>query len=65
MQLNLDNATDISCDECGAKTFDQVFLIKRISPLVSPNGQEVMVPMTVFKCSSCNHITEAVLEQYR
>ena len=62
MQLNLDAATDISCDECNANTFDQVFMIKRISPLVSPNGQEIMVPMPVFKCSSCGHINQAFLE---
>ena len=62
MNLNLDAATDIDCDECSSKTFSQVYLIKRISPLVSPNGQEIMVPMPIFKCSSCNHINEAFLE---
>ena len=62
MQLNLDNATDVSCDECGKKVFSQAFLIKRISPLVSPNGQEIMVPMPIFKCSSCGHVNEAFEE---
>jgi|TARA_R100000458_G_C8204151_1_gene193727 DNA-directed RNA polymerase subunit RPC12/RpoP len=62
MNLNLDNATDISCDECGSTAFVQVFLIKRISPLVSPNGQEMMVPLPLFKCSSCEHINESFIE---
>ena len=62
MNLNLDNATDVICDECSEKTFDQAFLIKRISPLVSPNGQEIMAPMPIFKCSSCGHINQMFLE---
>ena len=31
-------------------------MLKKLSPLVSPNGQEAIVPVTVFCCESCGHI---------
>jgi len=40
----------------------QIYRIKRISPVISPTGEEVMAPIQLFKCSECNHINESFLE---
>ena len=61
LQVDISSATDVACNECNTKTFDIVFLIKKLSALVSPNGQETMVPVQVFKCSDCSHINEQFL----
>ncbi len=39
--------------QCGGRTFESVFMFKRISPLVSPNGQELHIPLEVFRCTEC------------
>lgn len=62
IQIDLSSAENIECDECENECFERAFIIKRISPLLSPNGQETLIPLQVFKCSACNHINEKFLE---
>jgi len=54
-------AATVTCEECNHYTFDTVFVIKKISALISPNGQESSVPIQAFACSKCNHINQAFL----
>lgn len=56
MNVDLSNALDIACEQCGCKTFREVAFIKRVSALVSPTGKEAVVPVGTFACSSCNHV---------
>lgn len=44
-----------SC-ECGGQTFTPGVMFKRLSPLISPDGQEHMVPVEIFICDSCKKI---------
>ena len=52
------NTTDVKCSKCDNATFEQIFEIKRLSPLVSPTGQELMLPMNAFACCKCGHVNE-------
>jgi hypothetical protein len=63
-QVNIDlkSAEDINCDECENAYFVPAFMIKRVSPLVSPVGQEMMVPVQLFQCASCGHVNKKFLE---
>ena len=62
LQAALENALDVNCDECDNDRFVPVFVVKKISALVSPSGQEVIVPIQALKCDSCNHINEVFLK---
>jgi uncharacterized Zn finger protein len=62
INIDLNNAENIVCEECGNETFEPAFVIKHISALVSPTGQDTMVPIQLFKCSKCNHVNERFLE---
>lgn len=42
--------------ECGGLTFTPGVMFKRLSPLISPDGQEHMVPVEIFTCDSCKKI---------
>jgi len=59
-QANIDisKADDIKCDECGHDTFIPVFLIKKVSAIMSPNGQEIIAPVQVFGCNKCGHVNQ-------
>lgn len=62
-QLNVDisKADDITCDNCGNYTFQEVSLMKRLSPLISPTGKEAIVPIPTFACNACGFINKRFL----
>ena len=62
INIDLSNVKNITCEECGNQTFIPAFIIKHVSALMSPTGQETMVPIQLFKCSECGHINEKFLE---
>tara|TARA_R110002020_G_scaffold216308_3_gene423763 strand:- start:82 stop:285 length:204 start_codon:yes stop_codon:yes gene_type:complete len=61
ISINLKDALDISCNECESNYFVPAFQIKKISALVSPSGQETMIPIQLFQCSKCGHVNEDFL----
>lgn len=61
MNLDLSNAQDVVCDNCGNYTFTEVVLMKRISALVSPTGKEASVPIPTFSCNACGFINKQFL----
>ena len=56
--VDLTHAKDIVCDECGNKGFRQTMMLKKLSALVSPNGQEAIIPVMAFACDKCGHINK-------
>ena len=56
------HAKTLECEECGCKGFKQTLMLKKLSALVSPNGQESMVPVGVFACEKCSHINKEFLD---
>ena len=37
-------------------------MLKKLSPLISPNGQEAIVPVAAFACDSCGHVNKEFQE---
>jgi len=62
IKIDLQNAEDVECDECANTYFVPAFLIKKISALMSPTGQEMMAPVQNFQCSKCGHVNEQFLK---
>ena len=58
ININPDDLQDVFCTECENQTFIQVFLFKKLSAVLSPNGKESMIPLQVFKCDKCGNINE-------
>jgi uncharacterized Zn finger protein len=59
--INLADAETVVCERCGNATFAQVVLLKKVSKLVSPTGQEGLVPIPVFACNSCGGVNNDLL----
>ena len=47
VQVDLKQADTIKCSECNNYLFITSFVLKRLSALVSPNGQEALIPVQV------------------
>ena len=56
--MDMSKATPINCDSCENSTFKLTLIISKLSALVSPNGQETIVPAAVFACEKCGHVNE-------
>ena len=54
--IDINQTTSIKCEKCENSTFKQTLLIRKVSVLVSPNGQEQYVPIAVFACEKCGHV---------
>lgn len=55
INIDLNNATPMKCP-CGGEHFTGGFKLFKVSALVSPTGQEIIVPMAVFLCHQCGEI---------
>ena len=56
--IDLTHAKTLECEKCGCKGFKQTLMLKKLSALLSPSGQEALVPVAVFACENCSHINE-------
>jgi hypothetical protein len=56
INVNPEDLQDIVCENCNGEFFTPCFMIKRLSAIQSPNGQEMMFPVQVFKCDSCGEV---------
>lgn len=61
IRVNLQDAQDIVCDECGNNTFDTVLILKKLSALLSPTGKQEVVPVQTLACHKCGHINKEFL----
>ena len=60
--VDLSKANIMKCEECGNSTFEQTIMLHKFSALVSPNGQEAIIPIGVFACESCGHINKEFVD---
>tara|TARA_Y100001963_G_C6531300_1_gene331192 strand:- start:159 stop:398 length:240 start_codon:yes stop_codon:yes gene_type:complete len=60
--IDLTHAKTLKCEKCECLGFKQTLMLKKLSPLVSPNGQETIIPVAAFACEACGHINEEFQE---
>lgn len=56
IRINPDDLLDVKCGGCENLYFEQVLQIKKLSALQSPNGKESLIPVPVFRCTSCAEV---------
>ena len=62
VKVDLNKADTIKCDDCGNYLFITSHVIKRLSPIVSPTGQEALIPVQVYSCGNCGKVPKMFLE---
>ena len=62
VQVDLRDAETIKCSSCNNYLFITSFILKRLSAIVSPNGQEALIPVQVYSCGNCGEVAEGMLE---
>ena len=56
VKVDLTKADNMKCEKCGNYSFIQSFFLKRLSPLVSPTGEEAIIPIQVYACGNCGTV---------
>ena len=62
VKVDLKEAETIKCSDCNNYLWIQSFILKRLSALVSPNGQEALIPVQVYSCGNCGKVADGMLE---
>ena len=57
-QIDFSKTAEIKCDSCIGQTLKQTLLLRKMSALVAPGGQETIIPMQVFACEKCGHVNK-------
>ena len=61
VQVDLRDAETIKCSDCSNYLFIVSHILKRLSAIVSPNGQEALIPVQVYSCGNCGQVAEGML----
>ena len=61
-QVDLSKADTLKCDECGNYLFITSYVIKKVSAIMSPNGQDVIAPVQVYSCGNCGVVPKLFTE---
>ena len=57
-QIDINDTETMSCDDCGNAVFIQAFFLRRLSALMSPTGQEALIPIQVYSCGNCGKVPD-------
>ena len=60
--VDLSKADTLQCEECDNYLFITSYVIKRVSAILSPSGQEGLVPIQVYSCGNCGAVPKKLLE---
>ena len=62
VKVDLSQAETMKCEHCGNVVFIKGTVLKRLSALVSPTGQEAIVPIEIFSCGSCGEVPKSMMK---
>ena len=51
------------CEDCGNAVFIPAFFLRRLSALMSPSGQEALIPMQVYSCGNCGKVPDKLNQE--
>ena len=64
LTAGVNNAQTVVCESCGHHIFEKGIVLKRFSAIMSPTGNEVVVPVEFFSCTKCGGVNEEFLPSY-
>lgn len=53
ININPEDTTAILCDKCQSEFFIPVYMLRKVSALLSPSGREEMIQVPVMACANC------------
>lgn len=63
MNITPKDLKTLSCESCQGEVFAEGIIIKTVSPLLTGNGKEGMVPIPAFYCVKCQTVVDKYLPE--
>ena len=63
VQVDIRDAETIKCNDCNNYLFVTSFVLKRLSAIVSPTGQEALIPIQVYSCGNCCKVPDKLMQE--
>jgi hypothetical protein len=54
--MQVQSAKNVACEKCSNEVFNQTFVIKQVSGLVTETGKDMMAPIPIFSCAKCGNV---------
>jgi len=63
--LNIDTnkLETVKCSNCGHKFFGQLYIMKKVSSIQSPTGEEMFIPFPIFACLDCGNLFDKIVDE--
>ena len=61
VKVDISKAETVKCEYCSNVLFISSTIIKRLSALLSPTGQEAIIPIDVYSCGNCGQVPKTML----
>lgn len=61
VQLDLMAQPDLDCGACGSKFFEQAYMFKTVSKLLTGAPEDQIAPVQVFRCMDCGTPLEQLM----
>ena len=55
-KINLKEIPSMICDDCNYGYFREVFILKKVSKLMTGAADDTIVPFSLYQCASCGHV---------
>jgi len=63
--VDLEKAETMKCEQCLSSLFSISYIIKKISAIMSPTGQEILAPIQVYTCKGCDKVPDVFLAEIK
>jgi len=60
VRVDLSKCPSVECPECGSTYFTTVFVLKKVSAVLSHTGREELIAIELFRCADCGHVTSII-----
>ena len=62
VKVDLAQAETMKCEYCDNYLFISSTIIKRLSAILSPAGEETLIPIDVYSCGNCGRVPKTMLK---
>ena len=60
--MQVQSAKNVACEKCSNEVFNQTFVIKQVSGLVTETGKDMMAPIPIFSCAKCGNVNSVFVK---
>jgi hypothetical protein len=60
IQIDPNNTTAITCDECGSDKFRPIFFLRKVSRFITGEADDRIIPIDTLACLKCDHVNDSM-----